>query len=658
MNSCFPFTPINCIEVTPLGLTGNNNVYAGKKLWNLILSFLVLLTARAAAHPLPAYLTEDSNIVISNKTQRYTFAEGEKQHPVVIKQEEKTTYYCSQLRSEILWSEMYDDQSSIDGVKIYVNGSREKTIPVKDEYYSADGFFFSDERIYYFTLPFLKKGTSDEVEMEKTMLDPRYFTSIYFTEEQAVRQKTVEIVVPKWMHIEIREMNFAGHQIQKNHQYDSRKEADVYSYTMSDLPPYTKEENSPGPSYLYPHLLILSKYAECKTGRQQYFNDLKDQYAWYHTLALQIGNDPAVMRAKALDIIKGVSGDLEKVKAIYQWVQENIRYIAFENGLAGFRPDKAQNVLSKKYGDCKGMANLTKNLLVALGFDARLCWIGTDHIAYDYSTPSLAVDNHMICALNYHGKFYFLDATESYIGFGQYAQRIQGRQVLIENGDGYLLQRVPITGFEQNEVKNQYDLHLEGTALAGKVQHDWKGENKEGILFLANATHKNKLQETLLAFLSKGNANYIMTDVKQEGMDNRNMDLTYHYNLTFNNAATAFDKDIYLDLDFRKEFSDAYIDTTSRRHDYLFDCKEDRITEANLTIPADYKVSDLPPAVDIQRNGYSFSLSYKQEGNILKYRKLIVLKDVHLPRSAFRQWNTDIALLKKAYLQQVTLTKK
>ncbi|HEY4110075.1 hypothetical protein, partial [Puia sp.] len=155
-----------------------------------------------------------------------------------------------------------------------------------------------------------------------------------------------------------------------------------------------------------------------------------------------------------------------------------------------------------------------------------------------------------------------------------------------------------------------------------------------------------------------GNVNYLMTDVKQEGMDNRNIDLTYHYNLVFNNAATAFDKDLYLDLDFRKEFSEASIDTTSRHHDYLFECKEDRITEANLAIPAGYTVSGLPPALDIQRNGYGFSLSYKQEGNVLKYRKTIVLKDVHLPRSAFRQWNADIALLKKAYLQQVTLTKK
>jgi hypothetical protein len=32
---------------------------------------------------------------------------------------------------------------------------------------------------------------------------------------------------------------------------------------------------------------------------------------------------------------------MDKVKAIFYWVQNNIRYIAFEDGIAGFLPDKS-----------------------------------------------------------------------------------------------------------------------------------------------------------------------------------------------------------------------------------------------------------------------------------------------------------------------------
>jgi transglutaminase-like putative cysteine protease len=153
-----------------------------------------------------------------------------------------------------------------------------------------------------------------------------------------------------------------------------------------------------------------------------------DQYAWYRYILKDLSNNETVIKAKADDIVAGKTDDMDKVKSIFYWVQNNIRYIAFEDGIAGFLPDKAEEVLRKKYGDCKGMANLTKELLKSQGFDARLCWLGTNHIAYDYSTPSLAVDNHMICALIYKGKI-ILDATEDYLSMNDYAERIQGRSV-------------------------------------------------------------------------------------------------------------------------------------------------------------------------------------------------------------------------------------
>jgi hypothetical protein len=69
---------------------------------NLIL-LATLISGAAYSAPLPpaASPAGDSNIVISNKTERYVFDEGSKEHPVIIHQEDKTTYYCSELRTEI-----------------------------------------------------------------------------------------------------------------------------------------------------------------------------------------------------------------------------------------------------------------------------------------------------------------------------------------------------------------------------------------------------------------------------------------------------------------------------------------------------------------------------------------------------------------------------
>src|SRR6185436_1522859 len=160
-----------------------------------------------------------------------------------------------------------------------------------------------------------------------------------------------------------------------------------------------------------------------------------DLYKWYASMITLVNNKSDDVRQKALKLVEGKKTDMDKIKSIFYWVQDNIRYVAFENGIMGFKPASAGTVYKNKYGDCKGMANLLCEMLKTVGFDARLTWLGTNDIPYDFSTPALCINNHMICTVVLNGKNYFLDATEDYIAFNDYANRIQGRPVMIEQKD-------------------------------------------------------------------------------------------------------------------------------------------------------------------------------------------------------------------------------
>ena len=63
----------------------------------------------------------------------------------------------------------------------------------------------------------------------------------------------------------------------------------------------------------------------------------------------------------------GARTEPEKVARIYYWVQDHVRYIAFENGLRGFIPHDAGRVYASRYGDCKDMANLLHEMLRMAG---------------------------------------------------------------------------------------------------------------------------------------------------------------------------------------------------------------------------------------------------------------------------------------------------
>lgn len=594
------------------------------------------------------------NITLQEIKREFSFVAGNNDHPVQIKEESNLSYYCNSYRTSVQVAEFYNDMETIDDVNILVDGSKKHGIVPKHEFYEADGIFYSDARVCYFNLPLVQKGTVSKVRIRKTILDPKYFTSIHFLEPHPIADQEVVIRVPAWVKIDLKEFNLEKYNIKKTVTAEGNET--VYRFIMKNLPALKRESSAPGFTYYSPHVMVMCKYAEAKQGRQTYFNTLKDQYQWYRKLVLEIGNDMAPIKAQAAAVTKDAQTDEEKVKLVFQWVQDNIRYIAFEDGIAGFKPEKAQEVMRKKYGDCKGMANLTVEMLRALGLDARRCWIGTRHLAYDYSTPSLAVDNHMIAVWMKDKKPVYLDATEKYIGMGELAERIQGRQTMIEDGANYIIDKVPVMDAKQNTAFEKRKLAVDGSNLTGSVTQSWKGENKVMLLTGINSIKQEKREVVLSRYLSGGKNNYEIKTLEVKNLTDYNKDLTVQYDVTWKNVLADFNGESYLEIDNRRRFDDFKIDTSKRKLPYWFDFKNHLVFETELTIPTGKQASGLPAPLSIVRPGYLFSGSYTMNGSVLNYRCEIAFQQSELTPAQFTQWNKDVEQLKDFYNQQIVLT--
>jgi Transglutaminase-like superfamily/Domain of Unknown Function with PDB structure (DUF3857) len=614
--------------------------------------FLGLMLAAKTAFP----QGDSKNIIISSLKEKIEFEKGDKEHPVLIRHSMETVYLCNDFRSTTPIVESYDDEESIDDVDVFVNEKKvTKYVQVHREPYSSEGIFYSDQKVLYFNLPLEKKGSTSEVRMKKTIFDPRYLDAFFFNNPYPVQFHQVTLIIPDWVSTEIREFNFAGYSISKTS--DQKGGSKTIVYTVSNLPARPDETSSPGITYTSPHIMLITQQAQVSGNTITYFKNTSDQYAWYASLVKEIGNDAGTIKTKADEIVKGKTTDFDKIKAIYFWVQQNIRYLAFENGIAGFRPEKAQEVLRKKYGDCKGMANLTKCLLTSQGYDARLCWIGTNHIAYDYSIPSLAVDNHMICALYFKNKLYFLDATETNSGFEEYAERIQGRQVLIENSDKYVLEHVPQTTYTQNTETEIRVLQVDGTAFKGTGTQTFSGESKESLISNMESVKKDKLENSIRNYLNGGKKDYEISELVMTNSKPEEGKMSLQYNLVQQNAVSIFGNDMYVDLDFRKSYSSFKIDTAKRKLDYLFPYKMNDITETTLIIPAGYQAQSLPPEFIMQNPVFDIKIGYTRQPGKIIFRKEISIKQAVLKKGNFSQWNKAIDGLNEFYNNQLTLTK-
>jgi transglutaminase-like putative cysteine protease len=597
---------------------------------------------------------ENPNISLQEVKREFVVIAGNSEHPVLIKEESNLTYYCKEYRATVQVAEFYNDMETLDDVDILVDGSKKHGIIPKKEFYESDGIFYSDARVCYFNLPLKNQGSVSTVRFKKTYLDPKYFASIHFLQPQPVTKGEVVIRVPSWMKLDIKEYNFGQYGIQK--QVSQQGSETVYRFVMENLPALKREPFSPGFTHYSPHILIMTRYAETQQGRQNYFNTLNDQYAWYHQLIMDARNDEPFVKEKAQEITKGLSADADKVRHIFQWVQDNIRYIAFEDGIAGFRPEKGSEVMRKKYGDCKGMANLLVEMLQSIGLDARHCWIGTRHLVYDYSTPSLAVDNHMIAVWMNNKKPVYLDATEKYIGIDELAERIQGRQTLIEDNANYILDRVPVREPGQNTLFEKRSLSIEGNNLKGHVIQSWKGENRVALLEGINSIKQENQNIVLKNYLSRGKNNFEISNLRINNLTDYNNELSVEYDLNWKNVLAAFNNEAYLELDNRRKFEDLKIDTAKRKLPYWFQFKDHIVFETTLRIPADKKVTGIPASLKIERPGYRFSGSYTVNDTALVYRCEIALLNTVLGTGEFRQWNEDVLQLKDFYNQQIVLT--
>lgn len=553
--------------------------------------------------------------------------------------------------------DFFDEKSEIKNIVVKQSNGKSKSISEKREYFDQNGIFYSDAQVCHFSLEFPTEGHEFIVKKEKHYDDFKYFPSLYFTEPFPILEQKVVFAIPDWLELELKPFNFEGRNIKKEETYDAKNNVRILTFTMKNLPGNQSENNVAGNSYLYPHVLILFKSFETKNGKTTVFESLDGLYAWYSSLVGSVKNDKTVIKTLAEKLTATAQTEEEKIKNIYYWVQNNIRYIAFEDGIAGYKPDAAQNVLEKRYGDCKGMANLTKEMLQSIGFDARLTWIGTHHLAYDYSTPCLAVDNHMICAVQHEGTWHYLDATEEFNELGHYAERIQGRQVLIENEASFHLETIPATTHSNNKETILKTLKIEDETLVGNAKRTYAGDSKAYVLIQYHNLRNTWKEEALQYYLSRSDLNYKVSKIETSDLSQRDGIMTMNYDLEWKNAVASFGDDLYISLDFDRAFADFKFDE-DREHGYLFEHKTHRVFEVELDIPEGYQVTNLPKQIEEIHPNFEIKAGYTQEAGKIKYRKEIAFPIREIKKTDFDLWNTTVQKLNAFYDEQLVLTKQ
>lgn len=159
------------------------------------------------------------------------------------------------------------------------------------------------------------------------------------------------------------------------------------------------------------------------------FSSWSEVSAWYAGLEHDRRTPSPEVRAKAEELTRDAHSDLEKTRAIYNYVARNIRYVSLSFGVGRYQPHAAGEVLAHQYGDCKDKNTLFEAMLEAVGIKASPALLMASGMMDD--APSPMEFDHVITFLVIDGKDLWLDSTLGVAPFRYLLPNVRGKFTLV-----------------------------------------------------------------------------------------------------------------------------------------------------------------------------------------------------------------------------------
>ncbi|MBI2687991.1 MAG: DUF3857 domain-containing protein [Acidobacteria bacterium] len=294
----------------------------------------------------------------------------------------------------------------------------------------------------------------------------------------------------------------------------------VHIWELRNLPWFDDEEYSPEWHELAPRLAITYFPSDGRAGLRP-LRDWAAVSAWMSALSDSQSQATPAIQAKAAQLTANAPTPLDKVRAVAAFVQQT-NYISVQMNLTrggGYTPHRADDVLTKNYGDCKDKANLMKALLAAAGIDSHLVSIFSRARGFVRPEwPSTLQFNHMILAvrapagidlptLTTHaalGRLLFFDPTDPYTAVGDLPDEEQGSYALVIAGDKGDLIRVPRVPAAANRTVSETTavMGLDGGVTA-KSRRQYFGQSASGLRALIRRSDEPALRRRFERVLTR-----------------------------------------------------------------------------------------------------------------------------------------------------------
>lgn len=523
---------------------------------------------------------------------------------------------------------------------------------------SSSSVFYDDIKERQLIFPNLETGSKKVYHYKREFIDPFLLHKYMFIGGFPIKNATFEVKTDKNINIGFKIFNDPKNTIEFKKKEEKGKF--IYTWTLRDVKAYKFESNSPGILYSAPHIDIYIKDYTINNVKTEVLNDIDLLHKYYQGFVNNLNKNECVDLKKVTDdITKDKTSDEEKIKSIFYWVKDNIKYIAFENGYEGFIPREASLVFERKFGDCKDMANIIVTMAQYANIkNVNLCWIGTREIPYSYSelaTP--AVDNHMIASYKKGEEYIFLDATDRETRFGLPSSFIQGKEALVSNNKDYKIVKVPIVSAITNRVDDIVKIKIQNDKLIGNGRMEFHGFNRSMTLMqIGDASGKTRF-EMIKSLVLKGNNKFNLNSYTEENIVGRDLPYNINYDFELDNYLIKVDKEVYLNPFLHKIFEKNPIQK-DRTSGYDFEIISLFNSQYEYELPSNYNLKYIPKDFTLENELLKVGTTYSKENNKITVKYTFEVKKLVIEPNDFQLWDESIKKMKSNYSETLILIEK
>jgi hypothetical protein len=441
--------------------------------------------------------------------------------------------------------------------------------------------FYTDIKQKKFTMPAIEPGCvveySYEIKNVKPLLTYDIYSLFLCKTKYPIKEDILEVVMPKNKSLKYK-------MFVTNISPEVSEISDKKRYIFKSL---NQEEIIPEPRMPQPY--------DRETFPQFYVWSLDNWDTiskWYISLVKEQMQVDDELKNFTEALILNKKTNEEKIREIFYFVSQKVRYVAVELGPYTHKPHSAVEVFKKRYGDCKDKTTLLLTMLKIAGITGYPVLVPSNEDILDEEVPTINMFNHVIAVVpkKDEDEYFWLDATNEVASFDSIPFSVPIKVFVIDsNGKGKFITTPDVRDDKDFYYTSSiYNIDENGDS---EVEYNCKcyGKAAEGLRYLFKYTSP---EERKKYFEKQG---IEVKELNFFNIDNVEEPFTYILKGNVKNLVQKVDENTMILSD--TVLIDSYKDITAvKTRKYPIDFRPSMLSKSEViyNFPKGYKIKNIP----------------------------------------------------------------